>query len=58
MKISEFLKFLRARGVEVDNGKKHYKLTLAGKQSTLPRHPGKELKEGTRLAICKQLNID
>jgi mRNA interferase HicA len=58
MKIAEFLKFLHAKGVKVENGKKHYKLTLAGRHSTLPRHPGKELKEGTRIAICKQLNID
>ena len=57
MKISEFKKFLESLGATVESGTKHWKVTLNGKHSTLPRHPSKELKEGTRKAICKQLNI-
>jgi mRNA interferase HicA len=57
MKISEFKKILENLGVDVRKGTKHWKLYYNGKQSTLPRHPGKELNEITRLAILKQLNI-
>lgn len=57
MKISEFKRWLESQGVEVKNGANHWKLYFNGRQSTLPRHPSKELKEGTRNAILKQLNI-
>jgi mRNA interferase HicA len=43
--------------VEFRNGTNHWKLYLNGKQSTLPRHPAQELKEGTRNAILKQLGL-
>ena len=57
MKISEFRRWLESQGVEVKNGANHWKLYRDGKQSTLPRHPSKELKEGTRKAILKQLGM-
>lgn len=57
MKISEFKRWLEAQGVTVKNGANHWKLYFNGKQSVLPRHPGKELKEGTRKAILKQLGL-
>lgn len=57
MKISEFKRWLEAQGARVENGTNHWKVYLNGKQTTLPRHPSKELKEGTRKAILKQLGI-
>lgn len=57
MKISEFKRWLESQGVTVASGAKHWKLYRDGKQSTLPRHPAKELKEGTRKAILKQLGL-
>lgn len=58
MKISEFKRWLEARGVQVKEGGSHWKLYFHGRQSTLPRHPAKELKDGTRRAILKQLGLD
>lgn len=57
MKISEFKRWLESQGVRIENGANHWKLYHLDKQSTLPRHPSKELKEGTRRAILKQLGI-
>jgi mRNA interferase HicA len=57
LKISEFKRWLESQGVEFRNGTNHWKLYLNGKQSTLPRHPAQELKEGTRNAILKQLGL-
>lgn len=57
MKISEFKRWLESQGVLVKNGTNHWKLYHNGNQSTLPRHPSKELKEGTKNAILKQLGI-
>ena len=57
MKISEFKRWLESQGVKVTEGGNHYKLALGDKRSTLPRHPAKELKEGTRHAILKQLGL-
>ena len=57
MKISEFKRWLESQGVDFKEGGKHWKLYLNGKQSTLPRHPSKELKDGTRRAIIKQLGL-
>ncbi|WP_294844442.1 type II toxin-antitoxin system HicA family toxin [uncultured Gilliamella sp.] len=57
MKQSEFLRWLIAQGVEVKQGGNHIKLYYNGKQSTMPRHPSKELKIGTMKAIKKQLDL-
>ncbi len=57
MKISEFKRWLASRGVVVREGQRHWKLYLGGRQTVLPRHPSKELKEGTRQAILKQLGL-
>ncbi|MFC3873314.1 type II toxin-antitoxin system HicA family toxin [Neisseria musculi] len=57
MKQSEFLKWLIAQGVETREGTKHIKLFYNGKQSHLPRHPGKELKTGLVQGIKKQLGL-
>lgn len=57
MKVSEFIRYLKQNGVRVENGKRHYKLYLNGKQSTAPRHLGSEINERLRLEICKQLGL-
>jgi mRNA interferase HicA len=56
MKNSEFKKWLRAQGAEFKEGTKHTRISLNGKQSTLPRHAG-EIGEGLRQAIMKQLGL-
>lgn len=58
MKQSEFKRWLEKQGVEFEKGSKHYKLTHNGKHSVLSRQPSKEIKEGTRKGIIKQLGLD
>jgi mRNA interferase HicA len=57
MKNSEFTRWLKSKGVTFKHGKKHIKLYLNGKQSTLPRHAG-EIDDRLRNAIIKQLNLN
>ena len=57
MKQSEFLRWLIAQGVQVKDGTKHLKLYLNDRQSTLPRHPSKELPTGLVKEIKKQLGL-
>jgi len=57
VKISEFKRWLESQGAEFKNGANHWKVYLNGKQTTLPRHPSQELKEGTRQGILKQLGL-
>lgn len=57
MKQSEFRRWLEAQGVEVKNGTNHLKLYYQGRQSVMPRHPGKEIGESLRKAVLKQLGI-
>lgn len=57
MKQSEFLRWLKAQGVETKEGGNHLKLYLNGKQAVLPRHPSKEIATGTLHAIKKQLGL-
>lgn len=57
MKQSEFRRWLEAQGVEIRQGANHLKLYYQGKQSTMPRHPSKEIGEGLRKAIIKQLGL-
>jgi mRNA interferase HicA len=57
MKHSEFRKWLASQGARFEEGKKHTKVYLKGRQSTLPRHSSSEIGEGLRRAIIKQLGI-
>ncbi|MDO4704741.1 MAG: type II toxin-antitoxin system HicA family toxin [Comamonadaceae bacterium] len=57
MKTSEFRKQLESQGVRVEQGAKHAKLYYKGKQTTLPRHEGKEIGKGLQHKILKQLGI-
>ena len=44
------------QGARFEEGGKHTKVYLNGRQSTLPRH-AKEIGEGLRQAILKQLGL-
>lgn len=57
MKQSEFVRWLVDQGAVVKNGTRHLKVRLNGKQTTVPRHPGKELDNDFVKEIKKQLNI-
>jgi mRNA interferase HicA len=57
MKQSEFKRWLASKGATFKDGKKHIKVFCNGKQTTLPRHPGKELKQPLVEGIKKQLNL-
>jgi mRNA interferase HicA len=57
MKVSEFKRRLAALGALFEEGSRHTKVYLNGKQSTLPRHGSQELGEGLRRAILKQLGV-
>lgn len=57
MKQSEFVRWLKAQGVEISDGAKHLKLKKNDKQSTLPRHPSQELKTGLIQGVKKQLGL-
>lgn len=57
MTYSQFRRWLAARDVQFAEGGKHTKLYFNGKQSTLPRHGSREISEGLRRAILKQLEL-
>jgi mRNA interferase HicA len=57
MKQSEFRRWLAAQGATFEEGTKHLKVYLNGKQTTLPRHPSHEIGEGLRQRILKQLGL-
>ena len=57
MRVSKFKARLTAHGATFAEGSKHTKIYLNGKQSMLPRHPSKELGEGLRKQILKQLGL-
>jgi mRNA interferase HicA len=54
---SQLRRWLAAQGVAFVEGGKHTKLYFQGRQSTLPRHGSREISEGTRRAILKQLGL-
>lgn len=57
MKISEFRRQLESLGARFEEGSKHTKVYLNGKQTTLPRHQSQEIGDGLRRAILKQLAV-
>lgn len=57
MKQREFRQWLTRQGAIFVEGTNHLKIYLHGRQSVMPRHPGKELNEKLRKAIIKQLNL-
>ena len=57
MKQSEFKRWLAGQGATFEQGTKHLKVFLNGKQTTLPRHPAAEFKTGLVEGIKKQLGL-
>ena len=59
MKQSEFLRWLKSRGVEVTHGTRHLRLRVPGnpKTQTMPRHPGAEMNENIRKDIIRDLGL-
>ncbi|MBD1589650.1 type II toxin-antitoxin system HicA family toxin [Pseudomonas typographi] len=58
MSYNEFKRWLQAHGVEISKRRnKHFKIYLNGKQTILPDHGAKEIGEGLRKAIIKQLGL-
>jgi mRNA interferase HicA len=58
VKSSEFLRWLEKKGCAFKPGKgSHLKAYLNGKHSVVPVHKGRDIKEGTRRAILKQLGL-
>ena len=57
VKQSEFVRWLKLKGATFKEGTNHLKVYLNGKQTILPRHPGKELKTGLVEGVKKQLNL-
>jgi mRNA interferase HicA len=57
VKQREFVKWLEDQGATIKDGSKHLKVYLNGKQTTVPRHPGKEISNDLVKAIKKQLNL-
>ncbi len=55
MKRTDLIRLLKKHGATFDEGGKHTKVYLNGKQSTIPRH--REIKEFTAQAILKQLGL-
>lgn len=58
MKCSEFRRWLKAQGVEFKSAKgSHFKIYLNGKSTAFADHGSKEIHEGLRKTIIKQLGL-
>lgn len=58
MKYSEFERWLKSQGVEVIRQKGSHKIVrLNGKQTVFPSHGAKEIGEGLRKKIIKDLGL-
>lgn len=59
MTYNEYLRWLRSQGVKVEDGKgRHYKkATLNGKTVPIPYHGAKEIGDGLRRKINKDLGL-
>lgn len=58
MKYSEFRRWLLQQGVELQPGKgSHMKAVLGDRQTVFPYHGSKEIGEGLRLKILKDLGL-
>ena len=55
---SELKRLLERAGCKITEGTKHWIVTYQGRQTTIPRHPSKEIKTGTYYGILKQLGIN
>jgi mRNA interferase HicA len=57
VKQSEFVRWLSQQGATFKDGTKHLKVYLNGEQTTLPRHPSKELKQPLVEGVKKKLKL-
>ncbi len=57
MKANQFLKELRALGVEVSHKTNHLLLKRGNKWTTVKRHPSQEISETLKAKILKQLGL-
>jgi mRNA interferase HicA len=57
MKTAQFKRELFALGARFEEGAKHTKVYLNGKQTTLPRHASQDMGEALRRAILRQLGV-
>ncbi|MCY1303135.1 hypothetical protein D9M70_528290 [compost metagenome] len=57
VKQSEFRRWLASQGAPFEDGAKHLRVYLNGRQSTLPPHLSHEIREGLRKAILKRLGL-
>jgi mRNA interferase HicA len=55
VKQSELRRWLAAQGAEFKDGTNHLKIYLNGKQTVMPRHPGKEIPEPLRRQFLSNL---
>ena len=58
MTFSQFRRYLLSLGAVFEEGSRHTKVYLNGRQSTLPRHGKQEMGEGLRRAILRQLGVE
>lgn len=59
MKYSEFRRWLRAQGVRFEPAKgSHFKVYLGDNQTIFPDHGSKEIGEGLRKKILKDLGLN
>lgn len=57
MKANELRRKLERLGCTVVDGTKHWIIYYQGRRTTIPRHPGKEIKTRTYYSILKELGI-
>jgi mRNA interferase HicA len=55
--IGELRRFLRAQGCTFEESRKHTMVRLGVRSAMMPRHPSKEIADGTLNAILKQLGL-
>jgi len=58
VKASELKRKLERLGCSVEEGTKHWIVYYQGNRTTVPRHPGKEIKTRTYYSILKELKIE
>ncbi|MBI4902298.1 MAG: type II toxin-antitoxin system HicA family toxin [Acidobacteria bacterium] len=57
MKASEPRRWLKKQGCTFVEESRHTRITLGSRVSRMPRHPAKDIKKGTLLAILKDLDL-
>jgi len=58
VKASELKRKLERSGCQVSEGTKHWIVSYQGRSTTIPRHPGKEVKTKTYFSILRELKIE